>query len=64
MHIIFVNKLRSNPKKFAEQYLIHLKHCIDYIRFFLTSTNILKIKLNDDNIYNAILIIQKVHSFY
>lgn len=25
MQIIFINKVRTNPKKFAEQYLIHLK---------------------------------------
>jgi hypothetical protein len=26
MQIILINKIRSNPKKFAEQYLIHLKN--------------------------------------
>lgn len=40
MQIIFINKLRSNPRKFAEQYLVHLKNLNNsYLQTYETLIN-------------------------
>ena len=46
MQIIFINKLRSNPRKFAEQYLIHLKNLYSsYQQTYETLINYTPIKV-------------------